>query len=148
MKGCTRFSWPIKPVPMLFSAAYRHSARQVFWLSDRSTPRTFPFFQPSRKTVVLRFSSPITAAGPLPNLTGFPVRPLRHLTGFYLRQSSEFVKRYPIAREDKKVDLSSETRNTVTSTIKTDQQTIRPFAPKNGWNRKKSKMCLFSSSPR
>ena len=52
--------------------------RQVFWLSDKPTFRTFPF-RWFTKQWYLQISSPITAAGPLPTCTGFPIKLLKHL---------------------------------------------------------------------
>ena len=52
--------------------------RQVFWLSDKPTFCTFPF-RWFTKQWYLQISSPITAAGPLPICTGFPIKLSKHL---------------------------------------------------------------------
>jgi len=49
----------------------RNGIRQVFWLTDHPTRRTFPS-RPLRDSGILRLSSPITAAGPRRNCTVFP----------------------------------------------------------------------------
>ncbi len=57
-------------------ACTRLAPGQVFWLSDHPNCRAFP----SRSNVTvanLRLSSPMTAAGPLPTSTGFPIKPFR-----------------------------------------------------------------------
>ncbi len=57
---------------------YRRKAvyiyRQVFWLSDHPNNCVFPF-RINGIVTLMQFSSPITAAGPHPILTGFPFHP-------------------------------------------------------------------------
>jgi hypothetical protein len=78
LKDCTQFTLSLRIVdPSHVRVAFtRLAPGQVFWLSDPSTCRAFP----SRSNVTvanLRLSSPMTAAGPLPTSTGFPIKPFR-----------------------------------------------------------------------
>ena len=82
LKVCTQLTSTLKKLQhprtgdrgTLASPPDPRSGRQVFWLSDHSTCRTFPP-RFSETVVCLRLSSPITAAGPLPLYTGFPIKP-------------------------------------------------------------------------
>ena len=82
LKVCTQFTSTLKKLQYprtgdrstLPSPPDPRSGRQVFWLSDHSTCRTFPS-RFSETVVCLRLSSPITAAGPLPLCTEFPIKP-------------------------------------------------------------------------
>jgi hypothetical protein len=78
LKDCTQFTLSLRIVDPshVRVARTRLAPGQVFWLSDHPTCRAFP----SRSNVTvanLRLSSPITAAGPLPTSTGFPIKPFR-----------------------------------------------------------------------
>ena|GEM_PF-1844046 len=78
LKDCTQFTLSLKIVDPshVRVACTRLAPGQVFWLSDHPNCRAFP----SRSNVTvanLRLSSPMTAAGPLPTSTGFPIKPFR-----------------------------------------------------------------------
>ena len=78
LKDCTQFTLSLRIVDPshVRVACTRLAPGQVFWLSDHPNCRAFP----SRSNVTvanLRLSSPITAAGPLPTSTGFPIKPFR-----------------------------------------------------------------------
>mgnify|MGYP000365612353 CR=1 FL=1 len=61
------------PLSIMRRKGRTRSARQVFWLPDPSTSRPFP--QGASPQWMCQVSSPVTAAGPLPNCTGFPIEP-------------------------------------------------------------------------
>jgi hypothetical protein len=63
--------------------------RQVFWLSDHPTGLHLPSLSASG---ILQLSSPITAAGPSPILTEFPLALYEHLNGFRESERGEKVK--------------------------------------------------------
>ena len=78
LKGCTQLTWPCMscfyrlPLSLPLRKGRTRSSRQVFWLPDLPTSRPFP--QASSPQWMCQVSSPVTAAGPLPNYTGFPIK--------------------------------------------------------------------------
>jgi hypothetical protein len=77
LKGCTQLTWPCMsccyrlPLSLPLRKGRTRSSRQVFWLPDLPTSRPFP--QAASPQWMCQVSSPVTAAGPLPNYTGFPI---------------------------------------------------------------------------
>ena len=78
LKDCTQFTLSLRIVDSShFRVAFtRLAPGQVFWLSDHPNCRAFPSSL-DWKVAQSRLSSPITAAGPLPTSTGFPIKPFR-----------------------------------------------------------------------
>jgi hypothetical protein len=102
MKGCTRLSWPIKPAPMLFFAAYQHSARQVFWLSDHFTSRTLPFSVQIQKNSGLADFVPDHSGGTTPESHGIPCSAVSAPYGVLFEAKVRFCQEIVTAKGDKK----------------------------------------------
>lgn len=81
--GMSRLIPPATTIPPRFRGGKRVQLYgPVFWLSDRPNRRAFPGGRPSG---FVRFSYPITAAGPLLFHTGFPIIPRKGNPQSFLR---------------------------------------------------------------
>jgi len=90
LKGCTQFSWPLQ-----FKLRNPNSSRKcaILLKAGLLTPGSSYFLRlPTRlkpNSGISQISFPVTAAGPLPILTGFPIMPKRHLSETYTRSANK-----------------------------------------------------------
>jgi len=93
LKGCIQFSWPLQ-----FKLRNPNSSRKcaILLKAGLLTPGSSYFLRlPTRlkpNSGISQISFPVTAAGPLPIFTGFPIMPKRHLSQTYTRSGKSMSR--------------------------------------------------------